>query len=944
MSVCPFSVCSFFIILRGSVSLLFDSNYQQAMAAANVDSLLKGSIGTKGATGGTTTGEKKYRSRFRYGTEIEKLGAGDFFGHNALSQRDESSLHTALANEPVELLAIRAEVFTKVLLQHFQEDFHTKAEFLSSIEFFSGWSPHLIRQLIFTLRERRYHSGECIFRQDIPTHCVHLVKSGSIKLSTHCSRKPPPELMQKFEPEKDFLTKILAEGQPRPRRESQTASISRVSLISGVSRISLVSSVSQAARGRSTSSPGLPSLSRQTSTAPASSSNEVKKKAKHTNNEKKPSTIPVHRLGFKLHEPSPESVVEICNLGPKELLGDIEAICELKYHLFNAVCMTTTVVYEVDLFHVEQLLHKKTPRTLYSILQHIVQRVGSWHSRHKCVKFFEPLTTLLSQVDKRLAAEGANRPVRRQHNYDAHTLALMATRSLGKPILSDSIKKGRRSLMSVPNDHFNSKPFSLLYGCASASPNPSEDTFGRCHSAPSNYTMNRTLDPSLSPGQVTLPNCRSGAYLRHHSKQSSRRIPRPIRAKKYSFDSPPPRQYCTKPNLMSSARFPAPLPSPYAIQEEMNLSDSLDQREEKPEGNEPEGDEPKDVEPEGDEPEGDEPEGDEPEEDKPEEDGIETIELGSPPIHGVKQRCKSASVHQVYAKPPLPPRPKTACSFPTEKRATPISIDDFPLVSTVQSKKVSDVEVDVSPHSNGLPATTVQQSPPKLTCMPIVVPRTITCEEDLEGEEYDTVYQVLSNKEVNPSVNIADSDSCVQEVAVLEEALVETIVNNAEQPNVNRHPKQVRISDNLIFLDPKSQPTYTPNTTVIVNMEAHDKQLQPGGININSLSGGMKTDSQSGGISTDSEDIPQAAKFADEISQSSDLETNIPEEYTQLQRSNQLNSSTTRSVTPNRAERDGAQEYGEISAVPMSGGQDHRGMTSPPNYKCVTMTFPVWWD
>lgn len=224
------------------MSLLFDPNYHTNMAAANADSLLKDAMRTK--TG--STGEKRYRSRSRYGTEVEKLEAGDFFGHNALLQRDGASLHSAFVNEPLELLAVKADIFAHVLLRLFQEDFCAKAEFLSRLEFFSGWSPHLIRQVVFTLREKKHHAGECIFRQDIPTRSLYLVKSGSVKLSTHCSRKPPDELIQKIEPEKDHLAEILAEGQPPPQKELPFESLSKISLISGLSRVSLVSNMSQA--------------------------------------------------------------------------------------------------------------------------------------------------------------------------------------------------------------------------------------------------------------------------------------------------------------------------------------------------------------------------------------------------------------------------------------------------------------------------------------------------------------------------------------------------------------------------------------------------------------------------------------------------------------------------------------------------------------------------
>ena len=957
------------------MSLLFDPNYQANMAAANADSLLKDAMGTSSGS----TGERKYRSRSRYGTEVQKLEAGDYFGHKALLQRDEGSLYSAFANEPLELLAVTVDNFTRILLQPFQEDFYTKAEFLAGLEFFSGWSPHLIRQLVFILREKRHHSRECIFRQDVQTHCLYLVKSGSIKLSTHCSKKAPDELVEKIEPEKDFLAEILAEDQPKD--PPAIDSLSKVSLISGLSRVSLVSTMSQVfLRRESVAIPfrresvgnalrreskanlmSLTSASRRGSLAPAAMLNliasEKKKNRKNSKLERKPSTStkPVHLLGFKLHEPCPDSTIEICNLGPGEFLGEIEAMCRLKHHLFNAVCMTTTVVYEVNLFYIEQLLQKKAPRTLFFILQHIIQKVESWQERHSCVQFFEPLTIVLGQTDRRMTTEGANKPVRRQHHYDASTLALMATRSLGKPILFTGDRERRKSVEFVVNDGVKDVsciPFSTLYGSCANPLSPAShqfpvNRFKRCLSSPANFTVNRILTTDSSKDSISLPSNRANISsnpskqprLRHRSAPltSSRRIPKPTLKKKFSFDTPPPRQYRTRPNLMSSAKFPVPPPSPYPFQEDQNMVNSLKQSHE---------------------------------DEQSEDDRIEIICLdSSSPAHSCteRQRCRSANIRRLCTRSPLPVRPSTAVSFSNKSRSiTPISIDDFSPLSTPSKRVTDDVsitpahtpsDVSLSEYVNNdellLRSST---SPPRVTmATPIVIPMATTSEADLHDQACgDTIDEGLANEESHLGGNRTEmrgdslSEPERQDAMAAEETLHETAADTSSvEPsglafNAGQY-KQVRISDKLEFLGPKYLSIAPHGATILPMKEVGNSQLQaPKGKNA------INTHSLVQALAVATHDRDKSPL------DNSETNTTIPKEYARLQEGSQPSSRSPKTVTSPENTSDRANEAAQDQEcewnctdgtmatydVMQTGGECClRESSAFPTCKCISMSF-----
>ena len=845
---------------------------------------MKDSMSTKRASI-ANTGEKKYRSRSRYGTIIEKLVAGDFFGHDALSQRDEASLHSIFADEPLELLAVGAEIFSKVLLQPFQDNFRSKAEFLSGIRFFSGWSPHLLRQLIFTLKEKKYHPGECIFRQDVQTHCFYFIKCGSIKLSTHCSRKAPNEILQKIEPERDFLGEILAEGQPSPAKESAPVS----TVFNSLSRVSIVSELSDMkGRRESKMSLTLPSLSRRGSLAPTALLNTAKKTTKQSKQKPKPSEVPVHLLGFKLQAPCPDSVTEMCHLGPGELLGDIEATCGLKHHLFNAVCVTTTVVYEVDLFHIEQLLHKKAPRTFYSLLQHIVQKVEAWHLRHKSVQFFDPLMTLLNQLDKKLSVEGANKPVRRQHNYDAPTLALMATRSLGKPVLSTNFKtsthKGDAS--DLEEEAVNCRPFSSLYGNCS-NPSPVNVPVEGHQLMSDDYRMPEREE------KATAVNKRPKSH--HSDRSAGSRI---ITSKTFTFNSPPPRQYSSKPNPFSSARFPIPTPSPYPVTDDQTqLQPSMKQRVKE----------------------------------SKRDDKIETVMLQPlSPLHGNKDkpRCKSAHVNRVCQKPTLPIRPSSACSISRSKATPGSSVEDPPVEEITQD----DTDQLASRLNRNPPVNLQGRRKCKVTAASpaFEVPIATTSEGDVRKIECNVVSE--TSKMTREDNNRDCDSSCEAELRTNLERedstrikANDTIISTVDG---HVHQKQVRISDKVELLGPTQQPTSASEAIVIPTEAFVNNALQP---------------------TTVTEFKSQYMKGNVEMYKLDGLETTIPLEYHHLQQSKRPNSSPLYpgdySVNPDCA--DGAESRRCRSAMASSGSvqmcrmhEDHSVTFCPPSvYKCINMSY-----
>ena len=671
------------------------------------------------------------------------------------------------------------------------------------------------------------------------------------------------------------------------------------------------------------------------------------KSKKQIKQERKPAPKPVQHLGFKLHEPCPEHTIEICNLGPGEFLGEIEALCQLKQHLFNAVCMTTTVVYEVDLLHVEQLLHKKAPRTLYCILQHIIQKIESWKERHQCVQFFAPLTRVLEQMDKGMMAEGANKPIRRQHNYDACTLALMAARSLGRPVTSTCSRSQTRSVAFAVHDSTkdaNCTPFSSLYGSVNASPHTSPKmSVKRCLSSPANIVMSRRLLPdSLDDNSPPFPHPVDGdpkPRVRHPSAPltSSRRIPKPLLKKKFSFDCPPPRKYRTRPNLVSSVRFPVPPPSPYPSQEDqsdyLKLSDH--------------------------------------EGEQSEDDLIETISLGSSPKHKEMKRCMSASQRRICTRSPLPIRPNTAVPFYDKSRSvTPIRTDDLSPLST-PSRKVEELvghtpsDVSISEHMFGNDerslAADVSLSPLRpVTTTPIVIPLATTSESDHDlcdvARHKATDEVTLKEETVNTDKMKTGqgSDSLANQAAdeALNKATTENGSINTCPSAENGRQKHVKISNKVEFLGPNSSVhTNIYGTYLLPMTEIGNSQRQQ-------TEGNHAFDA----YTEDVFEIPLADTYDKSRLYESENSTTIPEEYARLQESSRRDpkSSTLKSMSPNGVHdtadqanvRDQECDYryaiatATTSPVQMgaSGERYRRELIASPAYKCIAMSFTTPMD
>lgn len=455
----PFVPCSFHILLRGSVSLLVDPNFQKTMQTTSLDTV--STSNTDGRRVSRVVNKELTRrmsrahtkkdasSKHLYGKEVCRISSGNYFGEEALLQKEERAPHTVRTNEMVEALAIHVNIFNYCLYSYFEEIVLKRAEFLAELEWFKHWTPHHLRQLTFMLQEKHYNFHDCLYRQEMYVPSILFIQSGSVRISTHCNKQPPDELVSKILPPKDHLPEILAE-------DLTEENSSKVSVFSATSKQSL--------NTESRFTPGTPGPSRYnsgTSLVKIRSTPSIHRKQRpdSTSKEKPKRKASKEKrfMGFIIHHPSPALNINICILGPGDVLCDIEAICKLRKHLFNAVCESDVIIYELNRFYIELMFEKSLPQVMYQMTSRGKQRVEAWGNKHTGVHMFKPLRMVLEQIENGLVEQGAHKMGRKKPLYTPVMLAFTAIRGLGKMSLDSlSNKDVQYPMVQVQGSHMSS--------------------------------------------------------------------------------------------------------------------------------------------------------------------------------------------------------------------------------------------------------------------------------------------------------------------------------------------------------------------------------------------------------------------------------------------------------------------------------------------------------
>ena len=384
--------------MRGTVAILVDQvesfngytrqSTQNLRKGSTFDRLLHTNK-TEGQELNTTVSEM----RRSYGTELRNLFPGDHFGDMALLLTHSISPNTFMSNELCQVLAVGKEVFHKLLATHLQSALLKKAYFVACHRLLDDWSPVFVRQLSVSLCERKMKFQDILFQEGSVLRSVYFIKSGSFKLSASNNKLPPRDLINRAADCPDCTPD--RGGRPPTTRKSSTQRLPQ----------------------RSLSSSSLPS-------DPSTSRLHAKK--------------PTQRRCYRLHEPLPPSTgVHVSVLGPGDLLGGVEAVCQLKHTLFTAVGMGRAMVYELDIHNFRYLLAQRHPGTLHAMVGDLLQRAAEWERRlQTSLPWLGLVTRVLGQLHRVLEGRGAHRRCR-ESRYPPDAVAMAAMKvSASKESLS----------------------------------------------------------------------------------------------------------------------------------------------------------------------------------------------------------------------------------------------------------------------------------------------------------------------------------------------------------------------------------------------------------------------------------------------------------------------------------------------------------------------------
>ncbi len=389
---------SFYIVLRGNLSALVDTSSLQRMFYSSNDNEKRAFQGFNGLPlshlRALSKKERITTIRHAHSNEVWRMSTGDYFGEDSLIMREGKTLYSVRSLDHVELLVIDGSDFDEVLKPYFHQVFFERIKLLYSMGLFHNCSIMSVRLLVHMLRESNYHLGECLFRQNMKCDSISIIAEGSVKLSSDSCQKTPPDLLEKIRPPKDHLGDILMEGKPKGGAKNMGNSTQHGSR--GISK------------GRHATALSAVTVRSKVSSLSVRSSRKASGSRK-----KKVDQSDYEMMGFVLHQPSTHSPnVHICTLVQGDILGDIESRAKLTRHLFSAVCVSSTTIYEIKTSVFEAIMHKRLGTMAHQMVERCIQKVEAWQSSHPTIPFFPPLSTVLTQIIGDLEEDGAHKLVR----------------------------------------------------------------------------------------------------------------------------------------------------------------------------------------------------------------------------------------------------------------------------------------------------------------------------------------------------------------------------------------------------------------------------------------------------------------------------------------------------------------------------------------------------
>ena len=380
------------------------------------------------------------KNKNSFGTDVRCLGTGNCFNESAVITKEGILIYTVITDEPTDCILIGKKLFNRTLSEKFKLDILNKLEFVATLAHNCNWAPNAVMNLALSVWVETYPFGSFIATEGKEINSLYAIKSGVVKLSVDPSKDVPNKVLNLITPPQNHLVDILSQSKQFTSEQSERQRKAHVQYHLSYLQHSV---------------------------------EKIKKSY--------PSTL--------------KNKANICILGPGDFVGSIEALFNIKFSNFTAMCDSPVTVYCLDHFNLQVWITKRYPfsaRYMHLVNQTILVE---WTNRLRGAAILSCLLALTKQELTRLQHTlGKNKNyVGVKDGYSPKQLALriarsVATFSWNQEEISKLIKDAE-----MTDSAFFSQPFTS--SCLQALSN---DTLG------SRWKDNAPGRPFTAPSKLTL--------------------------------------------------------------------------------------------------------------------------------------------------------------------------------------------------------------------------------------------------------------------------------------------------------------------------------------------------------------------------------------------------------------------------------------------------------
>ncbi|XP_064635011.1 uncharacterized protein LOC135492444 isoform X2 [Lineus longissimus] len=250
--------------------------------------------------------KKKKLDRSQFGNYIAQIDAGKSFGELALISKSCVRNASIIADEVTDLLVVNRDLYNRSLRAAQIAEFEEKNKFVTENPLFANWQAKFKRQMAMSIVKQKVPYDGYIVKQGDPVIGLYFVIRGQAKVVVdpghHESQYPQFFPVEEFETSErnEELEEILVS-----RKKKEKSSVQ-------------------------------PETPRPPTTA------SLSKRRKETADQR------------RRH-------MEICVIGEREIIGDVELSLDLPTYIFTIHCIQDTEVFSLDLKNYERLVTRKNP-------------------------------------------------------------------------------------------------------------------------------------------------------------------------------------------------------------------------------------------------------------------------------------------------------------------------------------------------------------------------------------------------------------------------------------------------------------------------------------------------------------------------------------------------------------------------------------------------------